>query len=290
MKVYFPNKITSAIGGYEMLLRFHNDLIHLENTSIEISFFNVSWFEANLVAILGAIIENLESKGNIVSIIECNMNNDILTRNGFLTNFGFKPALSLNTTQIPYRKFLENQPHLYNQYIQEELLDKSEFPKHSERLGNEIKRNIYELFENARTHGKCSQIHTCGQFYPQRKKLHITIVDTGNTIINNVRKYLNQDLLSSECIDWAMQSGNTTKTGAISGGLGLGIIFDFINLNQGKIQIISSNGYWELRERKITKVDMNFSFAGTIANLEFDLKDDSIYSFADESFSLDNIF
>lgn len=290
MKVYFPNKITSSIGGYELLLRFHNDLIHLENTTIEISFYYVSWFEANLVAILGAIIEDLERKGNLISIIDCTMKNDILTRNGFLINFGYKPALSLNTTQIPYRKFLENQPHLYNQYIQEELLDKSEFPKHSERLGNEIKRNIYELFENARTHGKCSQIHTCGQFYPQRKKLHITIVDTGNTIINNVRNYLSQNMLSSECIHWAMQSGNTTKTGTISGGLGLGIIFDFINLNQGKIQIISSNGYWELRERVVTKVDMAFSFQGTIANLEFDLKNDSLYSFADESFSLDNIF
>lgn len=290
MKVYFPNKITSAIGGYEMLLRFHNDLIHYENSLIEISFLNVSWFEANLVAILGAIIEDLESKGNTVCIIECHMKNDILTRNGFLTNFGFEPALSLNTTQIPYRKFLENQPHLYNKYIQEELLDKSEFPKHSERLGNEIKRNIYELFENARTHGKCNQIHTCGQFYPQRKKLHITIVDTGNTIVNNVTEYLKINLSASDCIDWAMKSGNTTKTGTISGGLGLGIIFDFINLNQGKIQIVSSNGYWELREGKTTKVDMNFSFAGTIANLEFDLKNDSLYSFADESFSLNNIF
>lgn len=290
MKVYFPNKITSSIGGYEMLLRFHNDLTHLENTLIEISFFNVSWFEANLVAILGAIIEDLESKGNTIRIIECEMKNDILTRNGFLTDFDFKPALSLNTTQIPYRKFLENQPHLYNKYIQEELLDKSEFPKHSKRLGSEIKRNIYELFENARTHGKCNQIHTCGQFYPQRKKLHITIVDTGNTIVNNVCQYLKTELSASDCIDWAMQSGNTTKTGTISGGLGLGIIFDFINLNQGKIQIISANGYWELREKKIAKVDMNFSFAGTIANLEFDLKDDSLYSLADETVSLDNIF
>ena len=86
------------------------------------------------------------------------------------------------------------------------------------------------MFENARTHGKCKNIHTCGQFYPTRKKLHITIVDTGKTIVNNVNDFLNKGMSSSECINWAMETGNTTKVGNTPGGLGLGLIFEFINL------------------------------------------------------------
>jgi hypothetical protein len=167
-------------------------------------------------------------------------------------------------------------------------MNNSEFPRHSKRLGDQIKENIYELFENARTHGKCKHIHTCGQFYPSKKKLHITIVDTGHTIVNNVHHYLKKTLSPSACIDWAMKTGNTTKEGNIPGGLGLGLIFDFINVNKGKIQIVSSNGYWELREGRITKEDLNFSFNGTIANLEFDLSDVNKHLLTDEVVDLDN--
>lgn len=292
--VYIPAKITSHINGYELLLRLHNDLAEYENEEIHISFKYVFWFEANLVAILGAIIENLEERKNKVLIIDSTFftnKNDILSRNGFLPHYGIN-TISLNnsSTQIPYKKFKEGEPHLYNEYIQKELLENNDFPRHSLRLGSEIKRNIYELFENARTHGKCKNIHTCGQFYPQRKKLHITIVDTGKTIINNVKEFLKIDMNSSECINWAMKTGNTTKIGNTPGGLGLGLIFEFINVNKGKIQIVSSNGYWELREGKISKYDLDFSFDGTIANLEFDLTENKHYSFRDEITELNNIF
>lgn len=295
-KFYLPNRITSTIEGYELLLRFHEDLSILYNSIIEISFKNVSWFEANLVSVLGAIIEDLELRKNIVKIVErTNIKNDIFIRNQFLTEFGFEKIEDKFSTQIPYKKFKETESEEYNQYIQKELLEKAEFPKLSKRLQKEINLTIYELFENARTHGNCKHIHTCGQFYPQRKKLHVTIVDTGNTIVSNVVNFFKSlSMKSSECIDWAMISGNTTKTGKISGGLGLGLIFDFINLNKGNMQVISSNGYWELREGKKFMSDLNFSFIGTIVNLEFDLQNpDTFYHFKDEIFediSINEIF
>lgn len=293
-KIYIPIKVTSSIEGYELLIRLYDDLKDLNNEDIQLSFYNVHWFEANLAAILGAIIENLENNGNKVSLIgadEFRKKTDILYRNGFLPYYGIETNNLMNSsTQIPYKKFKESDHKFYNQYIQVELLDNPDFPKHSKNLGIEIKRNIYELFENARTHGRCQNIHTCGQFYPGRKRLHITIVDTGQTIINNVTAFLNKELPPSDCIEWAMESGNTTKTGNTPGGLGLGLIFEFINLNKGKIQIVSSNGFWELRENKIEKFNLNFSFPGTIANLEFDLNEDKIYSFANEYADIDNIF
>lgn len=292
--VYIPSKITSDVNGYELLLRLQNDLSHFIEQDIHISFKNVYWFEANLVAILGAIIEDLENRNNRIKIIDTEyfrLKNDILFRNGFFPHYGItSSSLFSSSTQIPYMKFKEHEPQLYNDYIQSELLDNTDFPRHSEKLGGEIKRNIFELFENARTHGKCKHIHTCGQFYPTRKKLHITIVDTGQTIVNNVKDFLKKNMKSSECIDWAMETGNTTKVGNIPGGLGLGLIFEFINLNKGKIQVVSSNGYWELREGKINKLDLNFSFGGTIANLEFDLSENNHYSLADEVPQFDIIF
>lgn len=294
IKVYMPSKVTSSINGYELLLRLQNDLSAYKNNSIELSFRNVLWLEANLTAIVGAIIEDLENRGNVVSLTDCDYfqsRNDILTRNGFFPYYGVSiPQKTYSSTQIAYKKFKEKQSKAYNEYIQNELIENTDFPRHSKRLGDKIKENIYELFENARTHGKCQHIHTCGQFYPSRKKLHITIVDTGHTIVNNVKSYLQKPLLPSDCIEWAMKTGHTTKDGSIPGGLGLGLIFDFINLNKGKIQIVSSNGYWELREGNISKENLNFSFNGTIANLEFDISENKLYLLREESIDLDSIF
>ncbi|WP_111708948.1 hypothetical protein [Lutibacter citreus] len=293
-KVYIPSKITSGMQGYELLLRFQDDLKGFSDAEIQISFLYVIWFEANLVAVLGAIIEDLEWKRNDVSIVEVDnysVINNVLYRNGFFPRHGLNiHGISGGNTQISYKMFRKSEPHLYNDYIQAELLDNSAFPMHSRRLGGEIKRNIFELFENARTHGECSYIHTCGQFYPIKKKLNITIVDTGTTIIKNVRKHLKIDLEACECIDWAMEMNNTTKEGNTPGGLGLGLLFQFIRLNQGKIQVVSSNGYWELIGGKKRKMNLDFYFSGTIANLEFNLSQDELYQFADEVVDLDNIF
>lgn len=291
---YIPQRITSAITGYESLLRLHNDLSSAQKQEIQISFKNVVWLEANLCAILGAIIEELESRGNEVTLVDCERfheKSDILSRNGFFKHYGVQiPTVREHKTPISYKMFKEKEAVLYNQYIQAELIDNPEFPRHSEGLGKKIKENIYELFENARTHGKCKHIHTCGQFFPTKKKLHITIVDTGDTITENVQRFLKQNLSPSECINWAMQLGNTTKEGDIPGGLGLGLIFEFINMNKGKIQIVSSNGYWELREGIVTKEDLSFSFSGTIANIEFDLSENKMYLLQQEVIDMDSIF
>ena len=91
------------------------------------------------------------------------------------------------------------------------------------------------------------------------------------------------------CIEWALQYGNTTKTGNISGGLGLDIILEFIKLNKGKIQIISSDGYWEYRKGESFTNNFPKAFPGTIANLEFNLDDPSRYRLREE-ISLDDIF
>lgn len=73
------------------------------------------------------------------------------------------------------------------------------------------------------------------------------------------------------------------------GGLGLDIIFEFIKLNNGKIQIISSDGYWEYRKGNTETSIFTDYFPGTIANIEFNLDDSSIYALKEE-ISLDDIF
>ena len=83
-----------------------------------------------------------------------------------------------------------------------------------------------------------------------------------------------------------MVSGNTTKREV--GGLGLGVIFEFIKLNKGKIHIVSSDGYYEFSNGQVITKRLTSPFGGTLINLSFNLNDKHYYWLKEES--LDNIF
>jgi hypothetical protein len=255
-------------------------------------FFITEWFDPNLSAVLGAICALTKEKGKKITItrINADLSKD-LRQNLFLCEFGYECLVENSGTIITYRKFTPYEDIEFMDYIRNELLSKPDFPKHSKLLGKKINESIFELFENARTHANCKQIYTCGQYYPdtKTKRLDITIVDMGKTIKANVNEYLKQHLSGSEAIEWALEYGHTTKTGTVSGGLGLDIIFEFIKLNNGKIQIVSSDGYWEYHRGVIEKRLFEKPFPGTIANIEFNLDDDKSYKLKEE-ISLDEIF
>jgi len=292
MYVYLNSKIQSDFDGYNHLIRLYHAAKASPEVEINFSFGNTWWFEANLSAVLGAIFEFLVDEGKkvVVSSIKPKIM-DILKRNCFMGEFGETIKSGSQNTTISYKKFNPTADDAFMNYIKTELLSKPDFPKHSRLLGKKINESIFELYENARTHGRCKQIHTCGQYYPNKtpKRLDITIVDMGKTIKANVNEFLNENLTGAEAIEWALEYGHTTKTGNISGGLGLDIIQEFIKLNNGKIQIISSEGYWEFRRGETKKMLFDNFFPGTIANLEFNLDDQSIYQLKEE-ISLDDIF
>lgn len=211
--------------------------------------------------------------------------------NNFLK--GKSPVLNAphKGTVISYMKFTQYKDIEFMDYVRNEMLSKPDFPRHSKLLGKKINESIFELFENARTHGNCNNIYTCGQIIQESgiSRLDFTIVDLGKTIKYNVNEYLKENLSGSDAIEWALKSGHTTKTGNVSGGLGLDIIFEFIKLNKGRIQIVSSDGFWEYFNDTIDKKLFKDPFNGTIANIEFNLNDKSSYRLREE-IPLEDIF
>ncbi|MFC4635132.1 hypothetical protein ACFO3O_14560 [Dokdonia ponticola] len=285
----FPAKISSEISGYNKLISFYRQLEYLENSKVILDMRNTYWFEANLCAALGAMIEFLDKRNNSVKIVNVKAPQDILTRNGFLKPYGYEYPKFTYNTEIEYRTFKEHQGKGFSSYVDSEVLNNEDFPKVSPLLNKKINQSICELFENARTHGQCENMHTCGQYFPNKSTMDFTIVDLGQTIKNNVNNFLGESLNGADCIEWAMKENNTTKTGNVSGGLGLALIFDFIEKNKGKIQIVSSDGYWEFRKGKIKKETLDSSFPGTIANLEFNFSDTKSYMLKEEV-DINNIF
>lgn len=291
--INIPNDIKSEYEGYDYIITWLNVYKEIKDREIIFNFSRVTFLEANLCALLGTIFEILESNGNKLEVINIGNNvESILRKNEFLLPFGFSKIEDRNGTVLTYQRFTPNDDIGFYSYIQEQLLNKPQFPTHSEKLGKEITRNIFEIYENARTHGKCDFIHTCGQFFPRKqdKPLHFTVVDKGENIKQNVSKYLNKNIDATEAIKWAMIKGNTTKTGNTSGGLGLAVIFDFIELNNGKIQVISSDGFYEFNRGKVTTTKLKSIFDGTIVNIKFNLNDPSHYSLINEEDDFENIF
>ena len=292
MKIFLGSEIKSNFDGYFHLVEVYHMAKNSESESIIFSFEETWWFDANLSAVLGAIVELLFNSGKKIRITDVSVQvKNVLQRNRFLCEFGLLAKEDRYGTIIKYRKFNPTEEAQFLHYIRTELLSKSDFPQHTDLLGKRISENIFELYENARTHGRCSNIHTCGQYFPKHtpRRMDITVVDMGRTIKANVNEYLQDNRSGPQTIEWAMQYGNTTKTGTISGGLGLDIIFEFIKLNKGKIQIISADGYWEYQEESNRTFFLANNFPGTIANIEFNLDDSNIYQLTEE-ISLDDIF
>lgn len=292
MRIKFPKKVGSNFQGYNDFIELLRLLQESSDTDFTISFENTEVFEANLSAILGAIIDStIEQKKN-VELVEIHRTiRDVFELNNFIIN----SVPNLNThhkgTVISFMKFTQYKDIEFMDYVKNEMLSKPDFPKHSKMLGKKINESIFELFENARTHGNCKNIYTCGQIIQDVEitRLDFTIVDMGKTIKNNVNEYLNANFSGCDAIEWALQSGHTTKTGNVSGGLGLDIIFEFIKLNKGRIQIVSSDGFWEYYNDKMEKKLFSNPFNGTIANIEFNLNDKSSYRLKEE-ISLEDIF
>ncbi len=292
MEIRLPQRVASQFEGYSYLTSLFYKLLDSEEKKHILDFKQTTWFEANLSAVLGAINSIISEEGKSITIVNLNSRlENVFLRNGFLREFEGGVIPDNKGTIISFRKYSRFEDIEFMDYIRDELLSKPDFPRHSKLLGKKINESIFELFENARTHGQCKNIFTCGQYYPGKtpKRLDITIVDMGKTIKANVIEYLQQDLNGYEAIEWAMKYGNTTKTGDVSGGLGLDIIFEFIKLNNGKIQIVSSDGYWEFRRGTIETELFSKPFLGTIANIEFNLDDTDSYLLKQEV-SLDNIF
>lgn len=197
MIIELPINIKSEFEGYNYFSRLWSELKDHNYTDIVFDFKNVKFFEANLCAMFGAIFESLETNNNFISVINIHSRIlNVLRKNEFVLPYGFTKVTDTYDTTVVYKKFNPNADKDFYNYINTQLLSKEEFPSHSELLGKRIIENIFELYENARTHGLCNYIHTCGQIFPNKlsKPLHFTIVDKGKNIKENVSIFLARKL------------------------------------------------------------------------------------------------
>lgn len=258
--------------------------------NVVFNFSNCQFLRPNAVAFLGGMARLIESKGRTVRF-DFNTAPDkvltILRQNDFAHCFGHQ-GFSGPGRSVPYREDrtdLNHQKDLKDDiinYLSNEWLGRG-WVHISPRLRNAIVGVVWEIYDNAFEHANSSiGLYSCGQHFPRLRILQLSVADFGIGIPENVRRYFHVSLPSSHCLRWAFQEGASTKTQGTTRGLGLKLLKDFVNLNHGRLEIYSQDGYALIRDRKERFHNIKNSLQGTIVNITLRC-DESYYRFADET-------
>ena len=242
------------------------------------------WFDANMCAVLGAILHLSSKKEDQISFEWINPEaKKIMQKNSFLFFLGFDNSimLDLNGTTIEYKQFSQGDYRSFSEYVERNFRGHG-LPEMSEALLKEFRKSIFEIFENAVTHSETEYIFACGQYFPYKKRLDFSITDLGIGFYRNVTSKTKLDLSPVQAIEWAMGEEKTTKSGPIPGGLGLKLIREFVTLNRGKMQIASDSGFWELSEGSVKTNTFSSKFPGTVVNIEINTADSRSYCLEEE--------
>ena len=280
---YLPT-IHSSQDGYERLAELAKATAKLRASRLELDCSRVGFFDANMAAPLGAVLARVADRFNAVEIVSLpELVERVLRKNGFLTQFRYQPMDDAYKTTIPYRRFQQADEGAFADFIQPHVRGKG-IPSMTEGMGKVFKQKLFEVFQNAVIHSESELgIFVCGQFFPQKQKLDLTIADGGIGIRDTVRRYFEDPKIASvPAIRWALKEGHTTKKGKQPGGLGLKFLHDFARLNKGRIHIVSRFGFYEFNAGDESFAKMAGDYPGTVVTLEVNTADTAAYRLASE--------
>jgi hypothetical protein len=282
--------IHSDFAGFAQLTQLHARIRDVHFETVELDMGGATWFDANMCAPFGAVLYKTSRNLNTVKLENLTPAvKSILSKNGFLMNYGVAKSTDVYKTTIEYKRFEAKDERYFAAYIEQHLVGKG-MPKMSIGLQKKFRESIFEILSNAVIHAETKLgIFACGQFFPTSRRLDFSIADLGIGMKENIKKRRGLDLTPEAAITWATEGNNTTKTGNIPGGLGLKLLRDFVDLNKGRIQIVSDAGYWELANGAVTTKRFEQPFPGTVVNLEIKTADRRSYCLQSEK-NLDNIF
>lgn len=280
--IYRIPNIGGNRDGFDALAELAMAASDLEYSSLELSFAAVTWFDANMSAPLGAVLSRIQDRYNTVSIVDIKEKRSILRRNGFLEGFGYAAPRELGSTILPYRRFKTTESNRFYEYLDTHLPGKG-IPEMTSDLALRFQQSLGEIFINSQTHSDSALgVFVCGQFYPPRQRLNISLADAGVSIPGRISRSFGIRAGHVKALRWAMMEGNTTKKNA-PGGVGLKLIRDFISLNGGRFQIASGKAFWEFSAGREEIVKLNAEFPGTAVNLEVNTHDEHLYGIQEAS-------
>jgi hypothetical protein len=246
------------------------------------------WFDANMCASLGAIFTYLSHNNRSLRIsVNRNETREILQKNLFLTHAANLPPLQdTYGSTIEYRCFGNDTSsgEAFKRYVTESFRPGVRgLPTMSELLIRCFRQSVFELYLNTVDHS-CSTLGTfaCGQYFHKKSRLIFNIADLGCGIPGSVRHYFREDRSTIDALLWAT-SGNTTRRGKRPGGSGLQLIREFISKNNGRLIIVSEDGFWIQKGADDPECKtIPTGFPGTSVTIEINTSDTASYCLSSE--------
>jgi hypothetical protein len=258
---------------------------------ISFDFSRCKFLMQNGAALLGGLAKLLESQGRPPKFQWRTMRPEVATSlgtNGFLRFFG-QPGTWLTGTAAEFRQdtLLEKEPLVA--YLVQDWIGTGRI-KLSAALKEAVVSTAWEIYANAFEHSDSPVgVFSCGQHYPNKHLLELTVVDFGCGIPPKVRAFLKRpDMSGAEALQWAFRRGTTTSQIGIARGMGLDLLKEFVKVNRGQVSIFSHDAYAVVdsrlpqnKNREIIYGRSSVPFVGTIANIVFRCTP-HYYSFASE--------
>jgi hypothetical protein len=270
---------------YDKFFKVCQEIIEIpeEQLKIVIDFNYCTFLDHRGVAFLGGIIHLIKKYRGHITFAWDTLSRKIrmnLAQNGFLQEFSdnIEPWQG---NSVPFRYDVDYTKGIL-QYLAEQWLGR-DWINISTQLREAIIGNVSEIYANAFDHSQSPiGIFSCGQHYPNEKRLALTAIDFGVGIVSKVRSMPHLSTVSTEeALQWAFQEGNSTRTG-ISGGTGLTLLHSFIAENRGTLTICTNDGKVEISDGKIEYTSTNRPFSGTLVNIDLQC-DESEYCLSTES-------
>ena len=272
-----PNQaIYTDFQGSRALLGFYNYAKRYRNCTIKLNFDAINFIDANLSAVLFAMIYDLKKTYNIFTFIDfstLSKDLNILIRNGFTNHvarkeFTFSPLDNRDTT-IPLRVISQTDVDSFCSYIEHDFLHQRGLNPINKQTKDKINNHYLEIFSNVELHTNTKDpVFVCGQYFPIQGEVKFTLVDLGEGFLKKIAAFTEGNVnikTASKAIDWAL-SGNSTKKGAF-GGTGLLGIKKYCIFSGNTIQVVTDNCHYTHFYRSATSQQILNPMKGTTIHL-----------------------
>ena len=270
--------IYTDYNGYKSLLDFYNFSKQFNNQSITINFDAINFFEANLCAVLYAMIYSLRTSNNLCFFVDFKCLRGTLNvffRNGFTdllcNNQQKSKPFDIKDSTIQLKLFEQDDVDNFVEYIERDFLKQRGLDPVRYADKEKVKNSYFEIFENVSLHAETNApIFVCGQFFPTHEIVKFTLVDLGIGFLPKIKEFTKDtDRITTaiDAITWAIKGGST-KIDA-KGGNGIKKIFWFSLKNYNSMHIITNDCYYDLTNQKQNNYKIQKPFLGTTIHLIF---------------------
>ncbi|MGV1817755.1 ATP-binding protein [Agrobacterium tumefaciens] len=273
-------ELRSNLAGFRALGDLHHNLSEYSGTQIEINCGRLNWMDAHLGSPLQTILQHSRRRGNKHSLTNLDDSIRTILRKNHTLKISHPDT---NHTTMPVTYFALDEEVDFANYTRLHMA-RREMPKMSTALQGKFYEGIDELFANCSLHSRSeTKIVVCGQFFPRIEKLAFTISDGGVGIEGSLQRAGFKFESASLAIDWAMQPKNTSRHGDIPGGLGLRLLREFVEANDGKLTVASTEGFWIQSGDRIVTKPLRRPFPGTSVILEINTSDKKQYGLKEKT-------